>query len=58
MTADKSMLKKFREAASGTVFWVGIIIIGVLAIPTAVFISIILSIWTGTDFLMNKLNKD
>lgn len=58
MTADKSMIKKFCKTASGAVFWTEMIIIGVLAIPTAVFISIILSIWTGTDFLMNKLNKD
>ena len=58
MTADKNMLKKFRKAASGAVFWVGIIIIGVLAIPTALFLGLISFFLTTTDFLMNKLNKE
>lgn len=58
MTADKSMLKKFRKTVSGAVFWMGMIIIGIFAVPTAVFIGLISFFLTATDYLMNKLNKD
>ncbi|MCH5191573.1 MAG: hypothetical protein J1F23_05350 [Oscillospiraceae bacterium] len=52
------MLKKFRKTVSGAVFWMGMIIIGIFAVPTAVFIGLISFFLTATDYLMNKLNKD
>ena len=44
-------MKKVRSGASGGVFYLGLALIGVLAIPAAVLLGLIAGVWTLTDKL-------
>ena len=49
-------MKKVRSGASG-VFYLGLALIGVLAIPAAVLLGLIAGVWTLTDKLTALLEK-
>lgn len=50
-------MKKVRSGASGSVFYLGLALIGVLAIPAAVLLGLIAGVWTLTDKLTALLEK-
>ena len=50
-------MKKVRSGASGVVFYLGLALIGVLAIPAAVLLGLIAGVWTLTDKLTALLEK-
>ena len=51
-------MKKVRSGASGGVFYLGLALIGVLAIPAAVLLGLIAGVWTLTDKLTALLEGD
>lgn len=42
------------KLTSGVVFWSGMVLIGILAVPTAILLGAISGIWKGTGFLLKK----
>ena len=44
-------IKKAKDGVSGGVFYLGLAVIGVLAIPAAVLLGLIAGVWTLTDKL-------
>ena len=50
-------MKKVRSGSSGGVFYLGLALIGVLAIPAAVLLGLIAGVWTLTDKLTALLEK-
>ena len=44
-------MKKTRDGISGGVFYLGLAVIGVLAIPAAILLGLIAGVWTLTDKL-------
>ena len=44
-------MKKARSGLSGGIFYLGLALIGVLAIPAAVLLGLIAGVWTLTDRL-------
>ena len=42
-------IKKAKDGVSGGVFYLGLAVIGVLAIPAAVLLGLIAGVWTLTD---------
>ena len=54
-TSDRQV--QVRKAASCALFWGAIAVIGVIAIPTAILIGIILAIWKCADFLLIRLDR-
>ena len=44
-------MKKARSGLSGGIFYLGLELIGVLAIPAAVLLGLIAGVWTLTDRL-------
>ena len=42
------------KLASGIVFWSGMVLIGILAVPTAILLGAISAIWKGAGFLLRK----
>ena len=50
-------MKKVRSGASVGVFYLGLALIGVLAIPAAVLLGLIAGVWTLTDKLTALLEK-
>ena len=50
-------MKKVRSGASGGVFYLGLALIGVLAIPAAVLLGLIAGVWTLTDKLTALLEE-
>ncbi len=49
-------MKKARSGLSGGIFYLGLALIGVLAIPAAVLLGLIAGVWTLTDRLTALLN--
>ncbi len=47
--------KKIRRVASGTLFGLGLTVIGVLAVPAVIIIGVIVMIWNVIDKIMNAL---
>ena len=48
-------MKKARSGLSGGIFYLGLALIGVLAIPAAVLLGLIAGVWTLTDRLTAML---
>ena len=48
-------MKKVRSGASGGVFYLGLALIGVLAIPAAVLFGLIYLVWTVSDAVTGRL---
>ena len=44
-------MKKARSGLSGGIFYLGLALIGVLAIPAALLLGLIAGVWTLTDRL-------
>ena len=47
-----------RKIASGIIFWSGLVVIVLIAIPTVIPVGLIILIWKGTDFLVKKIDGD
>lgn len=43
--------------ASGVVFWSGMVLIGIFAVPTALLLGAISAVWKGTGFLLERLGS-
>lgn len=54
----KQQPSRARKTASACVFWIGMALIGIAAIPAGLLFGIIRLIFRGTSFLMDKLEKD
>ncbi len=52
------MLKNLCRALSNLILWLGLGLIGLLAIPTAVLVGGITLVWSGADKLSKLLDKD
>ena len=50
-------IKKAKDGVSGGVFYLGLAVIGVLAIPAAVLLGLIAGVWTLTDRLTALLSE-
>lgn len=50
-------MKKTRDGISSGVFYLGLAVIGVLAIPAAVLLGLIAGVWTLTDRLTAFLSE-
>lgn len=50
-------IKKAKDGVSGGVFYLGLAVIGVLAIPAAVLLGLIAGVWTLTDRLTAFLSE-
>ena len=50
-------MKKARSGLSGGIFYLGLALIGVLAIPAALLLGLIAGVWTLTDRLTALLEK-
>lgn len=48
-------MKKARSGLSGGIFYLGLALIGVLAIPAALLLGLIAGVWTLTDRLTAML---
>lgn len=55
MNETMDVSKKLRRIASGTLFGLGLAVIGVLAIPAVIKIGVIVMIWNVIDKIMNAL---
>ena len=56
MTRDKKL--RLRKIVSGLVFWSGLLVIGVLAVPAGILFGMIVLIWKAIDFILKKINRD
>ena len=50
-------MKKAKDGISGGVFYLGLAVIGVLAVPAAVLLGLIAGVWTLTDRLTAFLSE-
>ena len=50
-------IKKAKDGVSGGEFYLGLAVIGVLAIPAAVLLGLIAGVWTLTDRLTAFLSE-
>ena len=48
---------RLRKIASGLVFWTGLVLIGILAVPTGVLGCMIFFIWEALSFLLRKIDE-
>lgn len=54
----ESKMKAFlRKIACGITFWSGLAVIGVIAVPAAILVGLIILIWRGTDILVKKIDN-
>ena len=51
-------IKKAKDGVSGGVFYLGLAVIGVLAIPAAVLLGLIAGVWTRTGRLTAFLSEN
>ena len=52
------MTKALRKTASRLLFWLSLVPIAILAVPTAILIGLIYLIWNSVDFVIRKLDND
>ena len=55
MLTKKTRLRKF---ISGLMFWGGLLLIGVLAIPAAILFGLNYLVGEAVDFILNKIGRD
>ena len=48
---------RLRKMASGLVFWTGLALIGVIAIPAGILCGMIVLIWEALGFVLKKIDK-
>ena len=47
-----------RKIVSGLVFWSGLVLIGVIAIPAGILCGMILLIWEALSFILKEIDRD
>ena len=55
MDQDKKL--RLRKVVSGIIFWGGLFVIGIIAIPTGILCAIIFVVWKAADFVIKKIEK-
>lgn len=60
MCNDMTPVKKLRlrKVVSWIVLWGGLLVIGIIAIPTGILFAIIFIVWKAVDFVIKKIEKD
>lgn len=48
---------RLRALASRAVLWAGLVLIGVIAIPTGLLFGLIILIWETLNFLLKKIDN-
>ena len=48
---------RLRKLASGLVFWAGLALTGILAIPTGILFGVIALLWEALGFLLKRLDN-
>ena len=48
---------RLRKIASGLVFWTGLVLIGILAVPAWILCGVMFFIWEALSFLLRKIDK-
>ena len=48
---------RLRKIASSAVFWTGLVLIGVLAVPAGILCGMMFLIWEALSFLLRKIEK-
>lgn len=48
---------RLRKIVSGFVFWTGLALIGVLAIPAGILFGMIFLVWETLNFLLKKIDR-
>ena len=51
------MKPRFRKAISGFVFWTGLAVIGIIAIPAGILFAAIFFVWKLVDLVIAKIEK-
>ncbi len=57
ITPTKKQPSSVRKTASGCVFWIGMALIGIAAIPAGILFGIIRLLLKATSFLTDKIEK-
>ena len=57
-TTRKTTRKKTRKILKQVIVWAGIIIIGILAVPTGVLIALISAVWSVTDKILGWMGDE
>ena len=52
------MKPRFRKALSGLVFWTGLAVIGVIAIPFVLLFGIFSFLGKALDFILKKIDNE
>lgn len=56
MTPVKKL--RLRKVVSWIVLWGGLLVIGIIAIPTGILFAIIFIVWKAVDFVIKKIEKN
>ena len=51
------MKLRFRKALSGLVFWTGLAVIGIIAIPAGILFAAMFFVWKAVDLVIAKIEK-
>ena len=51
------MKPRFQKALSGLVFWTGLTVIGIIAIPAGLLFAVIFFVWKLVDLVIAKIEK-
>ena len=51
------MKSRFRKVLSGLVFWFGLAVIGVIAIPAGILFAVMFFVWKAVDLVITKIEK-
>ena len=51
------MKPRFRKALSGLVFWSGLAVIGIIAVPAGILFAVMFFVWKGVDLVIAKIEK-
>lgn len=49
---------RLRKIASGLVFWTGLALIGLIAIPAGILFAMIVLIWEALSFILKKIDRE
>ena len=49
--------RRMRKIVSGVVFWAGLALIGVIAVPAGILFGMIFLIWEIVDFILRKIER-
>ena len=57
MPSAKRLRLRLRKMLAGFVFWAGLVLIGIIAIPTGILFGMIALLWEALGFLLKKLDN-